>query len=77
MSWLLDIFIMPSGCAITLFKMFQLCVVYLETNEMDYNQETYESKAIDISISIYKFSTHLHLVIAERNLCQDVQLAKS
>ena len=72
-----DIFIMPEGIAITLFRIFQVSVLYIKTNQMNYSNETYESKALDISFTIWKFSTHLHLVLAERNLCQDVQIAKS
>jgi|10_taG_2_1085330.scaffolds.fasta_scaffold196056_2 hypothetical protein len=72
-----DIFFMPEGVAITLFQFFQVAVMYLTTNHMNYQNETYESKALDLSITIWKFGIHLHLVLAERNICQDVQLAKS
>lgn len=72
-----DIFISPEGIAITIFKFIQIAVYYLKTNEMESSGTMYNSKAIDISLSIWKVSTHMHFVLAERNLCQDVQIAKS
>jgi len=77
MARFIDIMIMPEGVALTLLQFFQVCVCMIKTNQMDYSGETYESKALDISVSIYKFSTHLHFSLSERNKCRDVTIAKS
>ena len=77
MGRLFDIYVQPEGIAITLFKFIQIAVYYLKMNEMETSGTMYNSKAIDISLSIWKISTHMHFVLAERNLCQDVQIAKS
>ena len=75
-KWI-DIMIMPEGVALTLLQFFQVCVCIVTVNDMDYSGDTYESKALDISVSIYKFSTHLHFSLSEKNKCQDVVIAKS
>lgn len=77
MSKIFDIFIVPKGIYITIFKFFQIGIVYQERSTMQYNGETFNSKAIDLSISIWKFGIHIHPVISENNICQDVILAKS
>ena len=77
MSRWIDIMIMPEGAALTLLQFFQICVCIVTIDEMDYSGNTYQDKALDISISIYKFSTHLHFSLSERNKCRDVILAKS
>jgi len=75
-KWI-DIMIMPEGVALTLLRFFQVGVCLIKTDQMDYSGDTYESKALDISVSIYKFSTHLHFSLSERNKCRDVTIAKS
>ena len=77
MSRWIDIMIMPEGAALTLLQFFQICVCIVTIDEMDYSGNTYQDKALDISISIYKFSTHLHFSLSERNKCRDVTIAKS
>tara|TARA_R110002020_G_scaffold472265_1_gene700096 strand:- start:1897 stop:2130 length:234 start_codon:yes stop_codon:yes gene_type:complete len=72
-----DIYIAPEGIAITLLQFFQVAVYYIKNDCMENNGDTYESKALDISFTIWKFSTHMHFVLAERNICRDVILAKS
>lgn len=77
MSKFLDIFIVNGGFYITLFRFFQFGVVYQENNRMQYNGKTMSTKALDFSVSIWKFGIHLHPVVSESNICQDVILAKS
>lgn len=77
MSRFLDIFIVPKGFYVTLFKFFQIGVVYQTNNRMQYDGKTMCTKAIDLSVSIWKFGIHLHPVYSEANICQDVILAKS
>jgi hypothetical protein len=76
-SKILDIFIVPKGFYITLFRFFQIGIVYQERNKMQYNGKTFSTKAIDLSISIWRFGIHIHPVISRSNICQDVILAKS
>ena len=72
-----DMYIMPEGCAITLLRIFQIAAYYIKTDKMGYGGDTYSSRAVDISFTIWKFSTHMHFVLAERNICRDVIIAKS
>jgi hypothetical protein len=76
-SKILDIFIVPKGFYITLFQFFQFGIQLIERNTMQYNGKQYTSKALDISFSIWKFGIHIHPLVSEINICQDVILAKS
>ena len=77
MSNFLDIFIVPKGIYITFLKFFQIGGVLMKTNTMLESGIMHKTKSIDIVFTIWKFGIHIHPVISERNLCQDVILAKS
>ena len=77
MSKWIDIMITPEGAALTLLQFFQIAVYYIKTDQMHYSGDTYEAKGLDISVSIWKFATHLHFSLSEKNKCQDVVIAKS
>ena len=77
MSNFLDIFIVPKGIYITFLKFFQIGVVLMTNKQMMVSGVVHKTKSIDIAFTIWKFGIHIHPVISERNLCQDVILAKS
>ncbi len=77
MSNFLDIFLVPKGIYITFLKFFQVGVVIMTNKTMLNDGIMHKTKSIDIAFSIWKFGIHIHPVISERNLCQDVILARS
>tara|TARA_R100000365_G_C2705588_1_gene42657 strand:+ start:152 stop:379 length:228 start_codon:yes stop_codon:yes gene_type:complete len=75
MSKWLDIYIVPYGAFITLLRMFQIGVVYVVASPIPIAEIT--ERHLDISFSVWRFSTHLQIILSEENLCQDVIVARS
>ncbi len=75
MSKWLDIYIVPYGAFVTLLRILQVGVVYITSTPVPIANVT--ERHIDISLSVWRFSTHLQVILSEENLCRDVIVAKS